>query len=120
MNRLSGTLPLNQWFRYVQESPYYWAWLVYEGEVPIGQIDMEMYTDFSASISLLTNPRLRNKGFGKKMLNTLLQRPEMVRVQKLVVYVEIDNLASLACFKHVGFIENGIDEDGLQILTLEL
>ncbi|MBO0992286.1 hypothetical protein IPU53_04415 [Bacillus sp. SD088] len=63
---------------------------------------------------------MRNKRYGTKMLQTLLQRPELSLAQKNEVGIEPDNLASLSCFKHVGFKEEGFDADGFMILTLEL
>ncbi|GIN71344.1 hypothetical protein J14TS2_18190 [Bacillus sp. J14TS2] len=73
----------------------------------------------TASIALLTHPQLRNKGYGTKMLQTFLQRPELLRTQKIEVGIEPDNFASLSCFKHAGFKEEGVDANGFMILTLE-
>ncbi|MFS0616063.1 GNAT family N-acetyltransferase [Lederbergia ruris] len=120
LHRLGGTLPLNNWFQYVQKSPYYWAWLVQEQGRPVGAIWMEMDINFSTSIALLTHPQLRNKGYGTKMLQTLLQRPELSQAEKIEVGIEPDNPSSLKCFKHIGFKEEGFDADGFMILTLEL
>ncbi|UVI29417.1 GNAT family N-acetyltransferase [Paenibacillus spongiae] len=110
---LSGTLPLEQWFHYVQQSPDYHAWIVYEAGHPVGQIDVEIYTDGTAAISLLTNPQLRYKGYGKRMVETLLKRPEISSVQMIKIGIEPDNIASLNCFRKVGFIEQGLDDEGL-------
>lgn len=120
LKRLGGLLPIEQWFQYVKGSEDSWAWIVFSEEVPVGNLYLEVLEDSSAYISLLTNPELRNRGYGKKMLKTFLQRPEINKVDKIEVAIETDNIASLACFKHVGFKENGMDEDGLQILTLQL
>ncbi|MCJ7839768.1 GNAT family N-acetyltransferase [Lederbergia sp. NSJ-179] len=118
--RLGGILPLSNWFQYVQKSPYYWAWLVQEQGRPVGAIWMEKDIDFLTSIALLTHPQLRNQGYGTKMLQTLLKRPEISRAQKIEVGIEPDNLASLSCFRKAGFNETGFDKDGFRILTLEL
>lgn len=120
LKRLGGTLPLKGWFQYVQQSPNYFAWLAYENGKPVGQLAMEVDADFSAAISLLTSPELRNKGYGKRMLNTLLQRPELSSVQIIKVGIEPDNKASLQCFKNAGYIEKGLDEEGFITLTLAL
>lgn len=120
MDRLGGTLPLQEWFGYVQKNPKYYTWMAYSKSTPIGQINLEISPDYSASINVLTNPILRNKGYGKMMLNTLLQRPELSTVKVIEVGIEQDNTASLHIFKQVGFIEEGIDEDGFINFSLKL
>lgn len=120
MNRLGGTLPLKDWFGYVQKNPDYYTWMAYSKSIPVGQINLEVSPDHSASIGIMTNPALRNKGYGKMMLNTLLQRPEISTVEVIEVGIEQDNIASIHCFKQVGFIEEGIDEDDYINFSLKL
>ena len=52
LNRLSGTLPLERWFQFVQQSPNYFAWMVYDKDVAgaVGQIEIEIYPDRTAAI----------------------------------------------------------------------
>lgn len=118
--RLGGTLPLHQWFQYVIGNPNYYAWMVYENNVPVGQINLEIYDDFSAFVSILTNPKLRNRGYGKRILEMLLNRQELSIVKIIKVEIEPDNLASLHCFKKVGFIEEGINNEGYINLALKV
>jgi len=119
LNRLSGTLPLERWFQFVQQSPNYFAWMVYEKDVvgAVGQIEIEIYPDRTAAIGLLTNPDLRNKGYGKRIIRNLLKRPELRGVEIIRASIESDNSASIHCFKGSGFIEEGSDDEGLLILT---
>lgn len=117
LNRLSGTLPLLQWYNYVEQSSDYYAWMVLENGVPVGQISVELYEDRTAGISILTNPQLRYKGYGTKMLQSLLKRSELSLTQMIKVGIETDNHASIQCFKKVGFVEDGLDKDGLVELT---
>lgn len=117
LKRLGGTLPLNRWFCYVQQNNNYYAWIVHEDIIPAGQVALELYPDCSASISILINPSYRNNGFGQKILKALLQKTELSAVQIIKVGIETDNVASLQCFKKVGFIEEGLDMDGLIALS---
>ncbi|AZN41702.1 GNAT family N-acetyltransferase [Paenibacillus albus] len=117
---LSGTLPLNRWYEYVEQSPSYFAWMVYEEGSRIGQISLEIYSDNTASIEILTNPPLRNKGYGKRMLEAFLTRPELATVQTIKVGIEHDNITSLNCFKKIGFVEQEFDLEGLVTLTFSL
>lgn len=117
LKRLGGTLPLNRWFRYVEQNHNYYAWIVYEEIIPVGQVALELYPDCSASVSILINPSYRNNGFGQKILKALLQKTVLSTVQIIKVSIEIDNVASLQCFKKVGFIEEGVDSDGMIALS---
>ncbi|WP_422661272.1 GNAT family N-acetyltransferase [Paenibacillus sp. EC2-1] len=120
LNRLNGRVPLLQWYNYVEQSPDYFAWMVFENGVSIGQITVELYEDQTAAIDILTNPQLRYKGYGTKMLQTLLKRSELSSTQMIKVGIETDNHASINCFKKVGFVEHGLDKDGLLELTYYL
>lgn len=120
MDRLGGILPLQDWFGFVQENPNYYTWMVYSKGTAVGQISLEISSDNSASISILTNPALLNQGYGKKMINTLLQRPEISTVEIIKVGIEQDNIVSRHIFKQVGFIEEGIDEDNFINFSLKL
>ena len=54
------------------------------------------------------------------MFELLLARPEVSKVNIFRVGIDADNLASIRCFQHVGFIEEGIDEDGFLSLTYKM
>lgn len=113
LNRLNGIIPLQQWYNYVEQSSDYFAWIVLEQGVPVGQISVELYEDQTGAISILTKPQLRYKGYGTKMLQALLKRAELSSTEMIKVGIEIDNHASIKCFKKVGFVEHGFDKDGL-------
>lgn len=120
LNWLGGRLPLDRWYHYVEQSPSYYAWMVYEEGSAVGNIHMELYSDRTASVGLLVNPSKRYKGYGSRMLEKLLVRTELAGVQTVKAYVETDNFASLHCFKKVGFVEEGLDPDGLFTLSYTL
>lgn len=120
LNRLGGTLPLERWHQYVQKNPNYYAWMAYEKDDPVGQIEIEIYSDNSSAMSILTNPVLRHKGYGKKMLHALLQKSEISTVQMIKVGIESDNIASLNFFKQAGFMEESIDDEGFLVYSLNL
>lgn len=50
----------------------------------------------------------------------MLIQEELLVVRIIKVGIEPDNLASFPCFKSVGFMEVGIDNEGLISLSLKL
>jgi RimJ/RimL family protein N-acetyltransferase len=117
--RLSGMLPIQRWYRYVRMVPDYFAWMAYHSGIPVGMINAEMYPDQTASIGLLVNPQLRSQGYGKRILMTALTYPEFARLQLVEADIEIDNVASLRCFRSVGFVDQRryTDDDGFRTLV---
>ncbi|WP_274364748.1 GNAT family N-acetyltransferase [Paenibacillus thermotolerans] len=120
LKRLTGKQPLRQWFQNVQQSSNYWAWMVTQEGQPVGQIAIEIYSDRTAALSLLTHPQLRSQGYGKRMLEQLLLRPELAEAVSIKANIEPDNIASVKCFTKAGFTEQGTDEYGYLVFTYSL
>ncbi|MFC3769098.1 HAD-IA family hydrolase [Paenibacillus sp. GCM10012303] len=114
---LGGILPLDRWYRFVQQSSDYYAWNVYENGSAVGHIHIETYADRTASVGLLVHPAMRFRGYGARLLQYLLDRPELMGIETVKAYVETENRASLRCFQKAGFIEEGLDPDGLVVFT---
>jgi RimJ/RimL family protein N-acetyltransferase len=108
--RIQPPTPL--WFNYVSNTPGCYAWMVYDGDVAIGQLQLDTYADNTGSIGLVVNPQLRNQGHGKRILRSFLQRSEVTRLERLEVTIEPDNIASLRCFHKAGFIQVSSEPDG--------
>src|SRR5581483_11773387 len=105
--------PDDVWFAAISTMPATSAWLVYEGETAIGQLQMDT-EQHSASIAYVVNPEMRGKGYGKRLLRFFLARPETQRIPLIEAFVELDNSASIHVLRSVGFIQQGEepDEDG--------
>lgn len=103
--------PTLQWFSYVSHTPGCYAWMVYEGNIALGQLQMDTYADNTGSAALAVNPKLRNQGYGKMILRAFLKRPEVARLNQLEVTIEPDNFASLRCFQQAGFIQASSEPD---------
>jgi len=116
--RLGGMLPLEQYLNLVHTTPNRETWMAYVKNTPVGLVDLEFYSDNTASISLLVNPELRNCGYGRKILNTALSQPEVATLKVIEAMTEADNAASLRCFKSIGFIEQFSEPDEEGFLKL--
>jgi L-amino acid N-acyltransferase YncA len=103
--------PTSQWFNYVSNTPGIYAWIIYHDDIPIGQLQLDTYANNTGSVELVVNPKMRNQGYGKKILKAFLMRPEVARLDQLEVTIEPDNFASLQCFQQVGFIQMSVEPD---------
>lgn len=112
--RLSGMLPLQKYFSYVQSEPNYYAWMALEGAVSVGAAFLQVEPDDPQSFTFLVNPSLRSQGYGRLIVQGLMARPEVAEVKEWRVGIEADNLASQRCLASVGFVldDPTEDEDG--------
>ena len=119
--RLSA--PDEAWFRYVSAGAGNGAWLAYEGERAVGQVQLDAAPDGTGSLSLAVHPALRGRGYGGRILAAFLRGEEALRLGEITACIEADNAASLRCFRACGFVPrgDGPDADGLieHVLTRE-
>ncbi|MDR0861416.1 MAG: GNAT family N-acetyltransferase [Oscillospiraceae bacterium] len=109
--RLGGMLPLEAWFANTKDAPNHKSQLATDGNLAIGMTTVETYDDNSAGVSILINPKQRNRGHGKRVVaEALKQLPNGTAVH---AYIDADNPHSAALFAALGFRRNGIDPDGL-------
>ncbi|MGB3801934.1 MAG: GNAT family N-acetyltransferase [Lewinella sp.] len=115
--RMAGMLPLDQFFARVIALPNRKIWLAEVSRRPVGLVDVEIYTDRTASVSLMVDPYQRREGYGHRILRTAMRLKEMQGL-KFQAYVASDNVASFACFRKAGFVEHSIGElhDGFHLL----
>jgi L-amino acid N-acyltransferase YncA len=116
--RLGGMLPLRRWYNYVATAPGRYVWMAYEGEAAVGFADLELTSDETAAMALLVNPQLRRRGYGKRILQALVNRPETAALKTIEAGVEWDNVASLHCFTSAGFAIKDPKPDKDGIITL--
>ena len=110
--------PTLQWFNYVSNTLGIYSWILYDGNTPVGQLQLDTYANNTGNVGLVVNPKLRNQGYGKKILKALLLRSEVTRLDQLEVTIEPDNLASLRCFQQTGFIQASVEPDNEGFLHL--
>jgi GNAT superfamily N-acetyltransferase len=112
--RLSGMLPLHKYFDYVQDESNYFAWMALEGDTPVGAVFMQIEPGEPQSFAFLVKPELRSCGYGRRILQQLIARPEVSDAKEWKVGIESDNIASQRCLVSVGFVleSSAKDEEG--------
>lgn len=109
--------PTEQWFQYVTAGQGNFAWLVSENAQPIGLVQLDTYADGTSSISLVVNPAIRSRGYGKRILRAFLLQEAARRLDKIEAFIEADNSASLRCFSACGFAAVSPEPDADGLLT---
>ena len=97
--------PTDLWFHFVSTDPNVYSWIIEEDGRSVGQLQLDIDASQTGFIGIYVNPALRQQGYGKRILHSLFARPEIAPLNKIVAPAEIDNLASQACLKSVGFLQ---------------
>jgi RimJ/RimL family protein N-acetyltransferase len=111
--RLQGGIqhPDRRWFDYVRHEPDVYAWLVYDGAVAVGQVQLDVVDGTVGHVGIFVSPELRNLGYCKRVLRTLLSLPEVAVLAQLEAGVHVENLPSRRCLEAVGFEPAGEQPD---------
>lgn len=109
--------PTEHWFHYVTAEAGNFAWIVYEDQQPVGLVQLDTCPDRTGSIGLTVNPRLRSRGYGRRILSAFLRQEAAQRLEKIEACIEIDNIASLRCFQASGFTAQNSKPDGDGLVT---
>jgi RimJ/RimL family protein N-acetyltransferase len=111
--------PTDTWLEYVRNEPGVYAWIIYEDEVPVSHLQLDTEAEGTGYVGLVVKPELRNRGYCKRILRALLDRPEVLQLNRIVGTVEADNVASHRCVEAVGFVQQGNepDEDGFLVFV---
>ncbi|OBA08476.1 acetyltransferase [Bacillus subtilis] len=117
--RMDAMLPLETWYERVSGDEDDTILMAYDGQLPAGMAVIE-FGEKRTYIGLIVNPLYRLQGYGKQILNKLLNEPDFSHVREWTASIEEDNQISLACFQAVGFKleETEPDDDGYFTLTL--
>ena len=120
--RLGGMLPLDEHVGLmVKGITGQDNWLAYDDETPVGYACLEAYADGSASLAILTRPDMRRKGYGRRIVETVLGEARQAGVKTINGYIESDNTACGRTLARAGFgMASGPDEDGFFTYTIEL
>lgn len=97
--------PTRIWFDYVCNEPNVYGWLIQDGNFVVGHLQLDINTEQTGYIGFYVNPKLRNKGYGKRILDAFLERPEVSSLNKIVAEAEVNNVASHRCLQSAGFIQ---------------
>jgi len=115
--RLGGMLPLPEYLDYVQREPDYFAWLAWDGEAPVGAAFLQQEPGQPQSFAFLVAPALRGRGYGRRIVQTLLAQPESASIQTWKLSIEPDNTASRRCLTAAGFVQEGDEADAEGFLS---
>ena len=113
--------PSDRLVSYIKSEPQYYAWVAVQESETVGLVLCEIEKEVG-SVYLVVNPGSRRRGYGRRILHLLKRRPEIARASALIAEIDPKNVASLACFRSVGFSgESEIpSEEGLVRLTCRL
>ena len=113
--------PSDRLVSYIDSEPQYYAWVAAQESETVGLVLCEIEKEVG-SVYLIVNPGSRGRGYGRRILHLLKRRPEIAGVSALIAEIDPKNLASLACFRSVGFSEESeiLTEEGIVCLTCRL
>jgi len=87
------------------------AWIIEEGDVRIGMIDVEIYADRTAGLAFVVAPGHRGRGVARRGLEAIATQLAAKGVQEVFGGVETDNVASMRCMEAAGFIRRSQEPD---------
>ena len=79
------------------------AWIIEEGDVRVGMIDVEIYADRTAGLAFVVAPAHRGRGVARGALRAIATQLAASGVQEVFGGVETDNVVSMRCMEAAGF-----------------
>ena len=110
--------PTPAWFDYVQSTPGVYAWMAYNGETPVGYVQVDT-AGSTAWLVVAVNPWMRRWGYGAAILNAVCQRPELAGLESITAETDCNNSASQRCLLRAGFVKQGdcfSDDSAIQFI----
>jgi ribosomal protein S18 acetylase RimI-like enzyme len=107
--------PTDQWFDYVRSTPDVYAWMIFDGEIPVGYVQLDVEGDNCGSAAFAVRSEYRGQGYGKRILSELVNRQEVIGLNSIEGYVEVDNISGQQCLISAGFqqVNTLPDKDGM-------
>lgn len=104
INRWLGD-PTQEWLDYVLTTTQSFTWMIYENDTPVAHLQVDrLEDDFSqAQVTLMIAPQLRRQGYGRHVLTSMLEQPELIHVTRFYAFIKPANIASVELFRHVGY-----------------
>lgn len=87
------------------------AWIVEEGDVRVGMIDVEIYADRTAGLAFVVAPAHRGRGVARRALGAIASQLAANGVHEVFGGVETDNVASTRCMEAAGFTRRSRQPD---------
>lgn len=110
--RWLGT-PTQEWLDYVLTTDLSWTWIVYDGDLPVGQLQIDPLEDDPtvAQVTILVAPEQRRKGYARRMLNAVHTHNALTQIVRFYARIEHQNAASAALFTSMGYTPDTSEPD---------
>lgn len=103
--------PTGEWYAHVTGSDTARCWAATAaGPAMLAEIQVDRDEDGVGHVELAVRPDMRGRGYGKQVLQAFLSGPGRAFAE-LHAHIEIDNVASLACFRRCDFVEAPEQDD---------
>ncbi len=111
--------PTDDWFDYVRGQPGVSAWMIYDEDLAVGHLQLDIGRDATGYLGLAVNPQLRRRGYGRRILCSFLSRPEVTPLARLFATVHPRNVAGQRRVRAAGFVQQGDepDEEGFLVFV---
>ncbi len=103
----------SEWIHLVNQKDRF-LYIAFVQEVPIGFFDFEIIGTAGHFVVYLSAP-FRGKGLGRQVLEGAFRLKILDSVEVLDVNVEKDNAPSIRLLEDAGFVQEGVDEEGMLI-----
>ncbi len=94
------------WFQKKIKSKKTKMFILESGNLPVGQIRFDLQKNKTAMIDYSLDSIVRNRGWGKKLVNLGIKKIYKEGVKKITAEVRPENIKSITIFKKLGFLEN--------------
>ena len=105
-----------EWRDYVILSQSSFMWMIYDGNEPVAniQVDLSEGNSSKAHLAFMVRPGFRRKGYGRQVLLLALEQPELCDVRCFYASVEPANTASVGVLSSTSYTMTSPepDEDG--------
>ncbi len=92
---------LDEWLDRIDSSPNY---LAYSGETLVGHAVL-CPEDETAEVAIFVHQNYRNRGIGRRLIDTVIHRARQTGMQSLWGMTELDNIPMLRLAKSAGFTQ---------------
>ncbi|WP_018466988.1 GNAT family N-acetyltransferase [Calidithermus timidus] len=108
------------WWLLQHGTPGVELWLAWQGQEAVGYLQGEPdeHDPTTFHFAFAVRPDLRGRGYGRRMLQAMLEHPNLARFRRFVASVEPDNQASLRCLESQGFTPRSLEPDESGFLAL--
>ena len=111
-------MPPTQWWHLVRDDPDRYGWMILQNGDEIGYLDAEK-DGRCVYVALLVFRDMRGRGTARQVIRRALAEPVFCSAEAIIACVELNNHAARRLAGSVGFIETGLDADGLMTHHLE-